>query len=340
MTTYIKQVLDQSNNEILPVTTTTAVLNSDGTTVLENRLQSIESLLVDFNGLHTGLVPVPVGYSENLGAIYMKGDGQWSEFATDVNTAVANVFIPLAGGAMTGGTSRYITNMTDTLPSGADITNLSSTHRGYVASMGMVVDNFLPLKGGTMDREGSGINMSGTVLTGLTQPVTPEDAANKKFVDDLCGNNRAWSNQDHLPSLLDGSKAVQAAYVYSSATTAQNTLAFGTAGMVEDTTCHIFVYGGTENSMSCSGGLGTLIIPFNKTAAGTTVSQGSNRYETIIVDGEVVFNQGAFYNQNSNKSITMVANKIVEISVMYQKYQSENETYHRTIIKTDYHTTA
>lgn len=40
---YIKQVLDQDNNEILPITNTTAVLNPDGQTTLEGRLQEIES---------------------------------------------------------------------------------------------------------------------------------------------------------------------------------------------------------------------------------------------------------------------------------------------------------
>ncbi len=319
--TYIKQVLDESNNEILPITVTTAVLNSsDTTTVLENRLQSIESKLVDFNGLHTGLVPVPEEYSEDLGAIYMRGDGEWSVLRDDVATALSNSFLPITGGTITGN-APYINGLATSLPSG--VTPTSVTGRGYAASLGMVQDNFISTSGGTMDANGSGIDMNGTTLTNILDPQDSKDAANKHYVDERC-QNREWDDEDHIPSNADGTKAVQVVYAYSGNTTAQNTLTFSTA-MEVNTTCHIFAYGGQTNAFSS----GTIVIPYNKSANGSA----AGRYDTIVVDGDVVWNSQAV-SGNSGKSISISANKVVEISVMYMSYKSENETWYRTIIKT------
>ena len=39
----IKQILDQNNNEILPITSTEAVFNPDGATTVEGRIQALES---------------------------------------------------------------------------------------------------------------------------------------------------------------------------------------------------------------------------------------------------------------------------------------------------------
>ena len=321
MPTSIKKVLDQDNNEILPITVTTAVLNSgDTTTVLENRLQSIESKLVDFNGLRTGLVPIPEGYSDNLGSIYMRGDGQWSVLRDDIAAAMGNDYLPITGGTLTGN-APYINGLLSTLPSG--VTMDSVVGRGYAASLGMVQDNFLPLTGGPMALNNRGIDMNGSTITGLVEPTNSKDAANKKYVDDRC-QNRGWSNDDHIPSNADGSKAVQAVYALNTNTTAQNTLTFSTA-MDPNTTCHIFAYGGAKNMFQ----QGTITIPY------TVAANGSNagRYDTIIVDNEVVWNSEAV-SQNSGKTITIAANKVVEISVMYQTFKNENETWYRTIIKT------
>ena len=40
---YIKQILDQDDNEILPITSTEAVFNPDGATTVEGRIQALES---------------------------------------------------------------------------------------------------------------------------------------------------------------------------------------------------------------------------------------------------------------------------------------------------------
>lgn len=290
-----------------------------------------------FDGSKLGLVPVPDSqYSENLRSIYMTGNGTWSEFATDAVSAVGNQFLPRTGGDMTGSTP-YITNMSTTLPNGVDITNPSETHRGYATSLGMVKDNFLCLMGGTMDMRGTGINMNGAVLAGVPSPRYgyPNDAANKQYVDDRC-NNREWSHVDYRPNQLDGTKEVQAIFVDTRNTTAQNTLTFSTP-MQDDTTCHIFAYGGNVDTMSSPAGSGstshngTLIIPFNMTAAGTTAGS----LDTIIVNNEVVYHEGTARTNDSSLEIAIGDNKIVEISVMYQSYQRiNNTTVHRTIIKT------
>lgn len=323
--TYIKKVLDQDNNEILPITVTTAVLNSgDTTTVLENRLQSIESKLVDFNGLRTGLVPVPEGYSDNLGSIYMRGDGQWSVLRDDIAAAMGNDYLPITGGTLTGN-APYINGMLSTLPSG--VTMNSVVGRGYAASLGMVQDNFLSLNGGALSLNNRGIDMNGSTITGLVEPTNSKDAANKQYVDERC-QNRGWSNDDHIPADADGSKAVQAVYVLSTNTTAQNTLTFSTP-MDPNTTCHIFAYSGQKNAFRQESA-GTITIPYNKAANGSTAGS----FDTIIVDNDVVFHAGSQVAQGSGKSISVATYKVAEISVMYQTFKNENETWYRTIIKT------
>lgn len=324
--TYIKKVLDQDNNEILPITVTTAVLNSgDTTTVLENRLQSIESKLVDFNGLRTGLVPVPEGYSDNLGSIYLRGDGQWSVLSDDISSLLEDDYLPITGGTLTGN-APYINGLSSTLPSGVAMDSLLG--RGYAASLGMVQDNFLPLSGGAMALNNRGIDMNGSTITGLVEPTGPKEAANKQYVDELCQNNRGWSDDDQIPSAADGSKAVQAVYVLSTNTTAQNTLTFSTP-MPANTTCHIFAYCGQKNAFRQESA-GTITIPYNKAANGSTAGS----FDTIIVDNDVVFHAGTQVAQGSGKSISVATYKVVEISVMYQTIKEGNHTWYRTVIKT------
>lgn len=134
---------------------------------------------------------ISLRFNTDLGQLEAYIGGQW----VLVPSSAAGLFLPLAGGTMTGDINmggHSITNLDD--PSNAG----DAVNKAYADAIAALLANYLPLGGGTM---AGNILMDGHIIDGLPLPLTNNEAASKIYVDNAIGGaaggitgNIQWNN--------------------------------------------------------------------------------------------------------------------------------------------------
>lgn len=134
---------------------------------------------------------ISLRFNTDLGQLEAYIGGQW----VLVPSSAAGLFLPLAGGTMTGDINmggHSITNLDD--PSNAG----DAVNKAYADAILALLGNYLPLAGGTMTGD---ILMDGHIIDGLPLPTGDDEAASKIYVDNAVGGaaggvtgNMQWNN--------------------------------------------------------------------------------------------------------------------------------------------------